>query len=36
MKPYIICHRMGPLDEQLLVDQWSPSTGRSSEELIAA
>ena len=35
MKPYIVCHMMGPLDGQLLVDQWSPSTGRSAEELIA-
>jgi riboflavin biosynthesis pyrimidine reductase len=35
MRPYVICHMMGPLDGQLLVDQWSPSTGRSSEDLIA-
>lgn len=35
MKPYVICHMMGPLDGQLLVDEWSPSTGRSSDDLIA-
>jgi riboflavin biosynthesis pyrimidine reductase len=26
---------MGPLDGELLVDRWSPSTGRSSEALVA-
>lgn len=35
MKPHVICHMMGPLDGQLVVDQWSPSTGRSSEKLVA-
>lgn len=35
MRPYVICHMMGPLDGELLVDRWSPSTGRSSEALIA-
>lgn len=35
MRPYVICHMMGPLDGELLVDRWSPSTGRSSEELVA-
>lgn len=35
MKPHVICHMMGPIDGQLLVDQWSPSTGRSSDELVA-
>ncbi len=34
-RPFVICHMMGPLDGQLLVDQWSPSTGRSSAELVA-
>lgn len=35
MKPYVICHMMGPLDGQLLVEQWAPSTGRPNRELIA-
>lgn len=35
MKPQIICHMMGPLDGQLVVSQWSPSTGRPAEELDA-
>ncbi|WP_277983310.1 RibD family protein [Sphingomonas faeni] len=35
MKPHIICHMMGPIDGQLLVDDWSPSTGRSSDDLVA-
>lgn len=35
MKPHVICHMMSPLDGQLIVDQWSPSTGRSSDELVA-
>jgi riboflavin biosynthesis pyrimidine reductase len=35
MKPYVICHMMGSLDGQLLVDQWSASTGRTSQELVA-
>ncbi|WP_264051060.1 dihydrofolate reductase family protein [Methylobacterium flocculans] len=35
MRPYVICHMMGPLDGELLVDRWSPSTGRSSESLVA-
>lgn len=35
MKPYVICHMMGPLDGQLLVEDWSPSTGRASDDLIA-
>lgn len=34
MKPYVICHMMGPLDGQLLVDRWSPSTGTSSDALV--
>lgn len=35
MKPFVICHMMGPLDGQLLVEQWTPSTGRPYSELIA-
>ncbi|MGW5956790.1 5-amino-6-(5-phosphoribosylamino)uracil reductase [Methylorubrum populi] len=35
MRPYVICHMMGPLDGELLVDRWSPSTGRPAEALIA-
>ncbi|MBN4097955.1 dihydrofolate reductase family protein [Methylobacterium sp. OT2] len=35
MRPHVICHMMGPLDGELLVDRWSPSTGRSSEALVA-
>lgn len=35
MKPYVICHMMGPLDGQLLVDEWSASTGQSSKDLVA-
>ncbi len=35
MKPHVICHMMSPLDGQLVVDQWSPSTGRSSDDLVA-
>lgn len=34
MKPHVICHMMGPLDGQLLVEQWSPSTGKSSDALV--
>jgi riboflavin biosynthesis pyrimidine reductase len=34
MKPHIICHMMGPLDGELVVDKWSASSGRSSQELI--
>jgi riboflavin biosynthesis pyrimidine reductase len=35
MRPHVICHMMGPLDGELLVDRWSPSTGRSSQALVA-
>jgi hypothetical protein len=28
MKPYVICHMMGLLHGQLLVEQWTPSAGR--------
>ncbi|MCJ9730038.1 dihydrofolate reductase family protein [Bradyrhizobium sp. PRIMUS42] len=35
MKPYVICHMMGPLDGQLLVEQWTASTGLSFDALIA-
>lgn len=35
MKSHIICHMMGPIDGQLFVDNWSPSTGRSSDDLVA-
>lgn len=35
MKPHVICHMMSPLDGQLVVDQWSPSTDRSSDDLVA-
>ncbi|MGY3238528.1 riboflavin biosynthesis pyrimidine reductase [Bradyrhizobium sp. USDA 4472] len=35
MKPYVICQMMGPLDGQLLVEQWAPSTGQPNDALIA-
>ncbi|MDA9413837.1 5-amino-6-(5-phosphoribosylamino)uracil reductase [Bradyrhizobium sp. CCBAU 11430] len=35
MKPYVVCHMMGPLDGQLLVEQWTPSTGQPYDALIA-
>lgn len=35
MKPYVICHMMSPIDGKLVVNQWSGSTGRSSEDLVA-
>ncbi|MCP1912534.1 riboflavin biosynthesis pyrimidine reductase [Bradyrhizobium elkanii] len=35
MKPYVICHMMGPLDGQLLVEQWTASTGLPYDTLIA-
>lgn len=35
MRPYVICHMMAPLDGELLVDRWAPSTGRPTEDLIA-
>lgn len=35
MKPHVICHMMSPLDGQLVVNQWSASTGRSPDDLVA-
>lgn len=35
MKPFVICHMMSPLDGQLVVRQWSASTGRSANALDA-
>jgi riboflavin biosynthesis pyrimidine reductase len=35
MKPFVICHMMSPLDGQLVVRQWSASTGRSADALDA-
>lgn len=35
MKPMVICHMMGPLDGQLVVEDWAPSTGHSPDDLVA-
>jgi hypothetical protein len=35
MKPFVICHMMSPLDGQLVVRQWSASTGQPADDLDA-